>query len=249
MTLARTVRRCPRPLPRTALSRLPRLPVLSLLVLALLGGSSARADIDLTLEHGVASGNALDALVVGDVVTLDIVARNDGSDIFAIAMAAVGYDPTVIGFSSGLALSSVFNTVCISGNCFGGAFNEVGTSVSGPGGFSSRALAEEPHSLGPTVPLIEGAYAASSNGTGASDVGVVTGVVGDAQFRLVFQAVGLGQTVIDVGGFPEYGGGVVGSGGFPDVVNGDSLVITVLPEPTTALLLGLGLAGLAAGRP
>jgi hypothetical protein len=82
---------------------------------------------------------------------------------------------------------------------------------------------------------------------GSIDQGVVTGIFGDAQFRIVFVAAGLGQTTLQIGSFSEYLGIYVEDPGDQQIFN-TSVDLFVVPEPGTALLLGLGLVGLAARR-
>jgi hypothetical protein len=66
----------------------------------------------------------------------------------------------------------------------------------------------------------------------------------DDQFRLVFRAIGPGRTVIRIGTGYE-GDGEVGLGGSLDTSSNVEVAITVIPEPGAAVLVGLGLAGLA----
>jgi len=60
-------------------------------------------------------------------------------------------------------------------------------------------------------------------------------------------ATGAGTTTLDIGTFAEFGG--IYQGTSDDNANNTSVTVTVIPEPGTALPMGLGLAGLAtAGR-
>lgn len=72
------------------------------------------------------------------------------------------------------------------------------------------------------------------------------------QFQISFTAVGGGGTTfvhnMDFGAAGEFGALAVGQGGSTLPVQNASWSFTVIPEPGTALLLGLGLAGLAGQR-
>ena len=83
--------------------------------------------------------------------------------------------------------------------------------------------------------------------TGATDEGVATGTAGDPQFQLVFTAVGPGTTTINLGADAAYGDEIIGAAGSVLTANNTSVTLTVIPEPGTALLMGLGLVGLASG--
>ena len=90
----------------------------------------------------------------------------------------------------------------------------------------------------------------AAGGTGALDPGINGVADGGPQFQIVFDAIGAGTTTFDIGTFgpTDVYTNSVGVGDNSTVVN-TSLTVTVIPEPGTALLMGLGLAGLAgAGR-
>ena len=65
-----------------------------------------------------------------------------------------------------------------------------------------------------------------------------------AQFQIVYNVIGAGSTPLSIGTFAAYADAY--SGASDNTVNNTSVAITVVPEPGTALLMGLGLAGLAA---
>jgi hypothetical protein len=203
--------------------------------------SVAGAAATFTASATSASGNPLTALVVGDVVTIDVTLRSDGSSVFGLGVSAVGYDTSVATFTSGSVPANVLNAICVGpGTCFGGLANTTGSAF--------ETTANSPNL--PEVQLFNGVSTVAVNGTGTNDQGVSTGVAGDAQFQIVFSAAGPGTTTISLGANSAYGDDVVGTGGaVGSSTNASVTLIVPVPEPGTALLMGLGLAGLAsAGR-
>jgi hypothetical protein len=202
--------------------------------------SVAGAAATFTASATSASGNPLTALVVGDVVTIDVTLRSD-ADVFGLGVSAVGYDTSVATFTSGSVPANVLNAICVGpGTCFGGLANTTGSAF--------ETTANSPNL--PEVQLFNGVSTVAVNGTGTNDQGVSTGVATDAQFQIVFSAAGPGTTTISLGANSAYGDDVVGTGGaVGSSTNASVTLIVPVPEPGTALLMGLGLAGLAsAGR-
>jgi hypothetical protein len=178
-------------------------------------------------------------------LTIDITLRSDadvsGETVFGVGGAAFGYDESVASYQGGTAASDVLVQVCVAAlGCFGGVDNGV---IAGAGPALSLA-----NPLGPEVQFLNAASTGRSAFSGALDEGV-NGAAGSAQFQLVFQAGPAGSTTIELGASTDYGDALILSGGALGVTNSAFVTLTVIPEPGTALLMGLGLAGLAsAGR-
>jgi hypothetical protein len=186
------------------------------------------------------SANTILTLVPSDTVTIDITMLSDGSSVFGLGVSAVGYDPAVASFASGSIPANVLNAICVGpGTCFGGLANA--TTTAAESSLNVPGL--------PEVQLFNGVAVVAVTGTGAADQGVITGVAGDAQFQIVFTAVAAGTTSITIGANAAYGDEILGTGGVAAAATNAVVTLTVIPEPGTALLMGLGLAGLAsAGR-
>ena len=187
-------------------------------------------------------GSSPGALTVGAQVVLDISLRTTDR-AFSIAGSVNGYDNRFIRLNTAESRISetVLSSICIPGpGCFGGLTNAYG----GYGGYTF-----EERAVGPGVEAeFLAAYAtAPAGGDGSIDPGVVTGVPGDAQFRIVFDVVGVFfSTTVQIGTFAEYLDGYQGTE--DAMVVNTSVVIAVIPEPSAALLVGIGLAGLASAR-
>jgi hypothetical protein len=187
------------------------------------------------------SGGPISALNPGDVVTIDITLGSDGSAVFGLGVSAVGYNPAIASFTSGSVPANVLNAICVApGTCFGGLANTTGSAA--------ESTANVPNL--PEIQLFNGVSTVAVNGTGSADQGVITLVAGDPQFQIVFTAGStFGSTTISIGANDAYGDQVIGTGGAVEAATNAAVTLTVIPEPGTALLMGLGLAGLAsAGR-
>ena len=106
----------------------------------------------------------------------------------------------------------------------------------------------------PEVQLFNGTSTVNVFGTGAIDQGGITGIAGGPQFQIVFTAANPGTTTMSIGANAAYGDNAfsygddaIETGGIVSATNA-TLAVTVVPEPATALLLGMGLAGLASMR-
>lgn len=190
--------------------------------MALLAGApAAQAYLYVTID----STSDLDAIRVGESFTLEITIEETlGEGAYALGFRAANYDPEVIAFESAVVPTSIFNfspTVPI-------------------GGLLNLASGEEEAPLagvrpGWSVNLFQGLTTSYASGGGP-----------DA-FSVTFMGVAAGETRVDAGAFEDYSDGY-----FHITYDGehyfDGVSITVIPEPGTALLTGLGLFGLALGR-
>ena len=158
----------------------------------------------------------------GDLVTVDIELSTTGAEAVALGLRAANYDPEILTNATvTVAPSVIFD--------FGPG--------SGFGGLTNTAVPGEEAPGGPRPGWSLNIFQAVSLTPAAS--------AGPVSFQVTFVAGDQGDTQIDIGALSEYGD-VYGGGN--NIANNASLQITVIPEPGTALLMGLGLAGLATTR-
>ncbi len=170
-----------------------------------------------------ASGGDLNAMVVGDTLTLDIkLETSAAAEMIAIAGSVNNYDTGVVSVNAGastVATELLFGTILPSIGSFNGISNlESGvsdTSVQGPG--------QED-----TFLSVLGTSGAGGDGTAES-----------AQFQIVYDVIADGTTTLRIGTFADYADAF--SGASDNVVNNTEVTITV-PEPTS---VAASLAGLA----
>ena len=193
----------------------------------LFSASTAFASATWTVS-ATASGGDLNAMASGDTLTLDIKLETNGpGEMIAIAGSVNNYDTSVVSVdavASTVAQNLLFAFI-IPGT---GSFNGVANLESGVADTSNQGAGQED-----TFLSILGTSGAGGDGTTES-----------AQFQIVYNVIGAGTTTLRIGTFADYADAF--SGASDNVVNNAAVTITVVPEPGTALLMGLGLAGLAA---
>ena len=193
----------------------------------LFSASTAFASATWTVT-ATASGGDLNAMASGDTLTLDIkLETNVPGEMIAIAGSVNNYDTSVVSVdavASTVAANLLFAFI-IPGT---GSFNGVANLESGVADTSVQGPGQED-----TFLSILGTSGAGGDGTTES-----------AQFQIVYNVIGAGTTTLRIGTFADYADAF--SGASDNVVNNTGVTITVVPEPGTALLMGLGLAGLAA---
>lgn len=218
--------------------------------------------LGISIVNVSSSGASTTLLDDGDVLTVDLLVENSGGlDIFGAGLAVRGLDTdgngiadSGINVTGGTLAPSMFNVV----QGFGGLEN-VRSAPDLRGSPGVPLPPTNPFYVPPSevhAVFFEGVALSAVDGDGSLDPGVDGGSTGagEAHFRIVFTAstAGLGiapsLVVLEFGTHAELGHEVVGSGGAVLPFNNDSLTVRIVPEPGTALLMGLGLAGLAIRR-
>ena len=241
---------------------------LGLMTALLLLPMSASA-LGVSITNVSSTGGNTSVLQVGDVITFDLVLENSGGiELYGVGVGVDGYDTDLNGLAdNGLALAGsnvaekAFNVV----PGFGGLDNIRYDTVAGTGvdgaveiGFNNpfNALLGLPTIDPLRISLFDGISLTPTTGDGSNDFGIGGDLVDplgldDVHLQISFQAIA-GANVPAVHtlrfGDQAIGFGSIGDGGaildFADA----SYSFSVVPEPGTALLMGLGLAGLAGIR-
>ena len=159
----------------------------------------------------------------GSTVTIDIVITTTRPEALALGLRAANFDPAIMTLVGATVPSSIFDFA--PSIPFGGIVNTASGEVQAPLA-GVRA--------GWSVNLFQGIALTPAAGSGPET------------FQLQFLMGQPGLTQLDIGAFAAYSDVYVGG---DDVVNATSISIFNGPEPTTAVLLGLGLAALSSTRP
>ena len=177
-------------------------------LLSLLAASTAFASATWTVT-ATASGGDLNAMAVGDTLTLDIKLETSAAlELIAIAGSVNNYDASVVSVASGasaVASQLLFEIIIPTVGSFNGITNlESGvsdTSVQGPG--------QED-----TFLSVLGTAGAGGDGTAEA-----------AQFQIVYEVIGAGTTTLRVGTFADYADAF--SGASDNVVNNTAVSIAI----------------------
>ena len=214
--------------------------------------------LGISIVNVSSTGSSTTTLLAGEQITFDLRLENPTNvDVYGLDIVVTGYDTpgTLPINSSGLEL--VGGTVATS------ALNTVNVPAVGSlGGIANVRTAPTQvwvQNLANPQPIRTSLFAsvalAPSNGNGSQDIGVDGGLVGsgDVHFRVTYQLItsnpNLNQNLVLSFGVAESLGHVaVGAGGETIAFQNATHALTVIPEPGTALLMGLGLAALATRR-
>lgn len=192
----------------------------------------------------VASGRPLDALQVGDVVTINIRMSNPAAvAIFGIGAGVQGWDNGVAAFQGAdLNLGKYFcpTTACTTGLDNGVVYPNADENTGNPIVLPSDV--QNVAGVGNYFPIVQAISTTGRVGNGVRDPGL-DGVVngGDAQFRVVFRASAIGTTTIDIGTNPNpnLGNVVVLAGGVTELATNFSILFTVMGLGTNPSIPGV----------
>lgn len=224
---------------------------LALVALMLVAPLSASA-LGVNIVNVSSTGASTVLLDGGDIITFDLVVENSGyEDIYGLGVGVWGYDDGLQGssfdnrlvFQGGSASDQMFSLDAGGGVYVDGINNLVPVNQQGSG---------PPLNFTQNVQLFRGAELSGRTRDTLDDLGVDGSSIGsgDVHMRVSF----LAQELASAGdltltfGTGEYGNAAIGDGGATLGFANASWTMTVVPEPGTALLMGLGLAGLAGSR-
>ena len=199
---------------------MPRIPALALPALLSCVLSASIASAALNVSSPQ-SGGVLTS--PNSLITIDIVITTTRPEALALGLRAANFDPAIMTLVGATVPSSIFDFA--PSIPFGGIVNTASGEVQAPLA-GVRA--------GWSVNLFQGIALTPAAGSGPET------------FQLQFLMGQPGLTQLDSGAFAAYSDVYVGG---DDVVNATSISIFNGPEPTTAVLLGLGLAALSSTRP
>jgi hypothetical protein len=204
---------------------------------------------------GVSGAGAGGVLLPGETVTFDLVLENASNQgVFGLGVNVTGYD------APGTASVHDYNVALQGGQSAAGVFGVnvptvglLGLLPNEQAGPIENFFVSNLDPQAYTTSLFTGVDLTAHSGSGQDDIGIGGSAIstGDVHFRVTF----VNSFVSDGSGNNDdntvtlqFGLDVVGAGGISLASTGDSFTLRAVPEPGTALLMGLGLAGLAARR-
>jgi hypothetical protein len=241
---------------------------LALVALLLIAPLSAQAVPGVSIVGVSSSGGDASFLNHNDVLTLDLVVSNDVG-VAGIGVDVSGYDSDGDGKANngmdllgGTSTDIVFADNCIVGfGCVGGLENiraPIGTYPTSTGivegGRPANPFQGE-DAIELHARVVEAIGTTNATGTGQNDIGVGGALISDNDVHVTVQFIAKtgplsGPTMMTL--FADssiaFGNDVIDEDGLSIGFSGDSYSFTLAPEPGTAMLFGLGLAGLATVR-
>jgi len=201
--------------------------------------SAGTASADVTWTVNATSTGDLNSAQAGDVITIDITLTSDGTLTFGVGGSVYGADTSAVTLAGGTtSAAALVQFATGAGTGFGGLD-------------SAQAVAIDPAGGDAGIQFFNGISIGGTPATGAADISPITSAPGGPQFQVqvsVNAGLAPGDYTLNVGA-NHATDGALGSGGVNLASTDGSVTFTVVPEPGTALLMGLGLAGLAgAGR-
>lgn len=225
------------------------------LLFAVPTGASA---LGISIVNVSSTGASTTFLENGDTITFDLRLDNPTNvGVFGLGVSVSGFDTpgTTAAISSGLTLQA---GGLVAANAFSTGFDADPNNTDGlpntrtaPTNVWALSLIN-PQAV--TTSLFAGVDTAAHNGNGTEDNGPLgqTGLNGihfRVSYKLLVNNFGPTQNLNLVFGTDPVSGAVaIGAGGNEIPFTNATYALSVIPEPGTALLMGLGLAGLAARR-
>ncbi len=215
--------------------------------------------LSVSIVSATSSGASNTLLQPGETITFDLRVENGtATDVFGLGLGVRGYDANANGlvddglsFTSGQVTGAVFGIDVDPGVGLNSQFGLVNQQA-GPvelGFYNPITFTGEEK----RVRLFNGISVTAANGDGSEDVGIGGGqTTTDVHFQVVFTNTPVGiatqSFTLDFGTMADLGDVAVGSGGSILSFGNVQYQLSAIPEPGTALLMGLGLAGLASVR-
>lgn len=188
----------------------------------------------------------------GETITFNLAMTQDAVDLYGIGVTVDGYDTADTSGARQGNLAYTPGSSSVVADAFGidiGSGPQFGLSnAAAPNGNENWSV----NWLNPqayTASLFQGVSTSAAPGDGSDDLGIGGTLVsaGDVHFQAVFTAIGSGTSSAAASLTLSFNVETIRAGGVSEI-SSQTFGLTVIPEPGTALLMGLGLAGLATIR-